>query len=380
MRGPISNAGIVAAIMRKDLRAFSRDRLWLILTIAGLVFFIAFFWLLPSSTDETIDIGVYPADLGDALVVLGASEEQEGQGLNVVPFASVDELRAVVAGERAGEGADEDLAIGIAFPDDFAARLARGERVVVTLFVQGGVPVEVRDAMQSAVREIAYLAAAAATGGDPMGVIPVSQSTVVLGPDRAGDQVSLQERMRPMLAFFVLMMESLSLASLIAVEIQQGTATALLVTPARASHILAAKAVLGSLLAFAQAMLLLALTGSFCAGWGILVVAALLGAIIATGTAMISGSAGRDFIGTLFYGMALLIPLAIPAITVLLPGSPALWVRALPTYGVIEAFVGVTAYGESWGELWPALTMAAGWCVAILAGGLFVLQRKVRTR
>ena len=213
MRGPISNSGVVAAIMRKDLRAFSRDRLWLILTIAGLVFFIAFFWLLPSSTDETIDVGVYPADLGDALVVLGASEEAEGQGLNLVPFASVDELRAVVAGERAGEGNGEDLAIGIAFPDDFAARLARGETIVVTLFVQGGVPVEVRDAMQSAVREIAHLAVAASTGGDPLGAIPVSQSTVVLGADRAGDQVSLQERMRPMLAFFVLMMESLSLAS-----------------------------------------------------------------------------------------------------------------------------------------------------------------------
>ena len=46
--------------------------------------------------------------------------------------------------------------------------------------------------------------------------------------------------------------------------------------------------------------------------------------------------------GTLFYGMALLMPLAIPGVDRALPGSTAVWVRALPTYGVIEAFVGVT--------------------------------------
>ncbi len=54
--------------------------------------------------------------------------------------------------------------------------------------------------MESAVREIAYLTAAA--GEDPEQVVPDQQRTVVLGTDRAGDQVSLRDRMRPLLAFF----------------------------------------------------------------------------------------------------------------------------------------------------------------------------------
>lgn len=378
MKGPVSDAAIVTAIIRKDLREFARDRLWLTLTTVGLVLFIALFWFLPSSVDESIRVGVYPSALAETIEGLGEAE-QDGQGIDVVPFGSEADLRAVVGGYGGGEGGAQDVAIGIAFPEEFARGAAGGENHRVTVFVRSGVPVEVRDAMESAVREIAYFVAAAGEG-DAADAMPVDQQTIVLGPDRAGDQVSLQERMRPLLAFFVLMMESLSLASLVAVEIQQGTASALLVTPARAAHMLAAKALLGTMLAFSQAVLLLALTRSFGQGWSVLLVAALLGAVIATGMAMISGAAGRDFIGTLFFGMALLVPLAIPAFTVLTPGSPATWIKVLPTYGVIEALVGVTAYGEAWRDLWRELAMALAWCIAILAAGLLVLQRKVRPR
>ena len=60
-----------------------------------------------------------------------------------------------------------------------------------------------------------------------------------------------------MLAFFVLMVEAFALASLIAGEVQAKTVTALLVTPARTGDVLAAKTILGTLLAFIQAALLL---------------------------------------------------------------------------------------------------------------------------
>ncbi len=386
MTRPVSHAALVAAIVRKDLREFSRDRLWLILTIVGLVMFIAVFWMLPGTVDETIRVGVTPPDLAETLLGLSAGEAEvspgqddaEGQatqGLEVVRFDSEEELRAVVAGEADGP----DVAVGLAFPDDFAGMTARGEPVTVTVYVESGVPAEVRQAMESAVREIVYFAAGAAEGVDPMDVVPVRQETVVLGEDRAGEQVSMRERMRPLLAFFVLMMESLALAGLIAVEIQRRTVTALLVTPASLTDVLAAKSVLGTSLAFSEAVLMLALTRSFGAGWSVLLAAALLGAVIVTGMALISGAAGKDFMGTLFLSMVLLVPLAIPAVTVLFPGSTATWVKALPTYGVMEAFVRVTSYGESWAELWGPLALAALWCVAVFGAGLLVLRRKVRT-
>ncbi len=380
MSSPASHSALIAAIVRKDLREFGRDRLWLILTIVGLVMFVAVFWLLPATVDETIRVGIAPPDLAETMIGLSANEGQatqgqDAQGLEVVRFGSEAELRAVVAGEADGD----DVAVGLAFPEDFAGKTARGERVTVTVYVAGGVPPEVRQAMESAVREIVYFAAGAAEGVDPAELLPYRQETVVLGEDRAGEQVSLRERMRPLLAFFVLMMESLALAGLIAVEIQRRTVTALLVTPASVTDVLAAKSLLGATLAFAEAVLMLALTRSFGAGWSIVLVAALLGAVIVTGTALISGAAGKDFMGTLFLSMVLLVPLAIPAFTVLFPGSTAVWVKALPTYGVMETFVGATAYGESWGELWGPLGLAALWCVAIFGAGLLVLRRKVRT-
>ena len=381
MTRPVSRPAIVWAIVRKDAREFSRDRLWLVLTTVGLVMFIALFWLLPSSVDETIRVGVYPADLADSLKGLGASGAEGGQGLEVVSFASPEALRAAVAGEGGADGGASggDVAAGLAFPADFTARAARDETSDVTVYVGGDVPAEVRRAMESAVREIAALTAAAAAGEDPASAVPVRQRTVVLGMDLAGRQVTPQERMRPLLAYFVLVMESLVLASLIAVEIQRRTVIALMATPARVSDILTAKVLLGTALAFSQAVILLALTRSFGAGWSLLLAGTLLGAVIATGTALLSGSAGKDFIGTLFLGMALLIPLAIPAVTALLPGATATWIKVLPTWGVIEVMVGVTSYGKSWSELWAPLALAAVWCAVILVSGLAVLRRKVGT-
>ncbi len=380
MSGRVSRASVIGAILRKDFQAYTRDRLWIFLTAFGLIMFAVVFWVLPDSVNETITVGVYPADLAKSLERLGESEDGQGEaaaaGLEVVSFDSVSELEAVVSGETEAEGARGDISIGLAFPEDFTQGIADGRRVQVTVFVDSGVPAEVRDAMSSAVREIAYLLSAAASGEDLALAVPIEEKTVILGEDRAGIQVPFRDKMRPMLAYFVLMMEALALASLIALEIQHRTLTALMVTPARLSDVLAAKSILGTTLAFSQALIMLAVTNSFGGEVAPLLLATLLGAIIVTGISLISGAAGKDFLGTLFYGIAFMIPLAIPAFSVLFPGSAAVWVKALPTWGVVETMVGSIAYGRTLGELSGPLGAAAGWCVAVFVVGLVILKRK----
>ena len=105
--------------------------------------------------------------------------------------------------------------------------------------------------------------------------------------------------------------------------------TAVLVSPTRVSDFLAAKGILGTAMAFAQAVLLLLIIGSFANQPLILLCALLLGAVLVTGFGLIAGAAGKDFIETLFYGMAFMIPLMIPAIAVLFPGTAAVWVKDL---------------------------------------------------
>jgi ABC-type multidrug transport system permease subunit len=105
----------------------------------------------------------------------------------------------------------------------------------------------------------------------------------------------------------------------------------------------------------------------------------LLGSIMVAGTAMVAGSVGKDFMSTLFYGMAFMVPLMIPAFGALFPGTPSLWIRALPSYPLVDGLVAVSTYGDGWADLMPQLTGLLAWCVALFALGWVVLKRKVQT-
>ena len=100
---------------------------------------------------------------------------------------------------------------------------------------------------------------------------------VVVGIDRAGEQLSLQDRFRPLFAFLVLRIETFALAGLVATEISSRTVTAVLVTPATTAEFLLAKVVVGTGLAFSQAVLLLGLIGALGTGTLTLLLALLLG-------------------------------------------------------------------------------------------------------
>jgi ABC-2 type transport system permease protein len=352
--------GIIWAIVRKDLVAFSRDRFYMLITVLGLAAYVAVYWLLPSSVDETIEVGFYWPGAAPQLVAPGS-----GQGLDLVAFASAAELRDAVEGTGG-------VSVGLEFPPDFAASIVSGSPATVRVLLTADVPAEYRLAMTGFVRELAYSLAGAE--------LPVAQpatSEIILGPDRAGDPVSLQEKMGPMFVFFALLIETFALATLVAAEIQARTVTAVLATPARLSDLLAAKALIGTALAFGEAIALVALIGILGANPIVLVLALLLGALLVTGFGLIAGSTGKDFIGIVFWSLLFMIPLAIPSFAVLFPGSAASWVRALPSYGLVDAIVAVTAYGEGLGDVLGSLLMLAAWCAIAFAGGLIALRRKV---
>ena len=354
---------VVGAIIRKDLVLFSRDRFYVLVTVLGLVVYAVVFWLLPSTVNETIHLGLHGSGLSQ---LLGPAISGAQEGVAVTDYPSTEALRDAVAG---GE-----VAAGVDLPDGFLASVRAGRHTSVTVFADADVPPELQTAAAAFVREVAYVVA-----GRQLPVSMPDLEQVVLGPDRAGAQVSLQERMRPLFAFMVLLVEMLALATLVAAEIQQRTITAVLATPARLSDVLTAKAVLGTAMAFTEAILLLAATRSFGQGVVLLLVATLLGAVLVTGFGLIAGSAGRDFIGIVFWSLLFLIPLAIPAVAILFPGSAASWVRVLPSYGLVQAIIGATAYGEHLADAAGDLGMLALWCAAAFAIGLVMLRRKVAT-
>ncbi len=358
-----SRIGIIAAVIRKDARLMFREFIFVFMTILSIVFFVAMFWLLPKNVDETISLGVNGTGVEAALSALAGGQ---GEGLGISWYESSDELKTAVS--------DKDVEIGLSFPDGFIQSIRSGNQVTVTIFARPNLPPEITEAMSSFVREASY-----ALAGFSLPVSEPDEELVILGIDRAGEQLSIRDRLKPLYAFVLLIMEAIALGALIASEIQQRTVTAILATPARLSDVLAAKGVIGTLLAFSEAALVLLLIRGFGPAPGIVLVALFLGAIMVTGVAMIAGSAGKDLVGTMLLGMIFLIPLTIPAFAVLIPGTAASWVRALPSYGLVQAVVGTSFYGYGWGEAARYLLTLAAWCVVFAAAGILVLRRRVKT-
>jgi ABC-2 type transport system permease protein len=396
MSRPVSRAAIISSIVKKDFLEFSRDTLYLFLSGLGMFFFILMFWVVPKTVNESLTLGVHQTGM-DAIFDQYQEDAASSEGLKLISFDSEDELKKVVAGDleywEAEDGsahylrdkATDDpkpkdakkvtVVIGIGFPDRFLEKTAAKEKTTVTVYSDAGVPSEIQGAMKSFVREIAYSIA-----GNELPVTEPDQENVVLGEDRAGDQVSVREKMRPMLALFVLMIEVLSMASLVSSEVLNRTVTSILVTPARAGDFLAAKTIYGTILAMSQAVIVLLAIGAFTAqNWLLLLTTMLIGSLMFTGVAMVVGSAGKDFIGSLFYSMLFLIPLLIPGLAVLFPGTATTWIQLLPTYGITQVLVGVTTYELGIADVWQQLLGALAWVVVIYLAGLFTLKRKVES-
>lgn len=358
------NGRIVNSIIRKDLFEFTRNRFLVFITILVLVVWVLVFWLLPTSVDETVKVGVYAVGLETAI---GAPDGDEAVGLELEFYATQDELRTAV-----DEGKD-DVVAGIAFPPDFLETTVSGGTATVQLLVPAGLSGEERLLLTGLVSEAAHGLA----GNEP----PVDPATemIILGTDRIGAQIALQDQMRPLLLVLVLMVETFALAALVAVEVQERTVVAVLATPARVGDFLAAKGIFGTALAFSEVVLLGLLIGAFAVNAPVIVVTLLLGAVLVTGFGLFAGAFGRDFLGTLFIAFFFMIPLMIPAFGALFPGSTAAWIKVLPTYGLVEALVGVAVDGESWAEVTPVLLLLAAWSVAAFAVGALALRRRVAT-
>jgi ABC-2 type transport system permease protein len=384
----VSRTSIVRSIIKKDMIEWSRDTFMIAMTALVLVMFVGLFYLLPSTVEETVYIGVYPTELADLFTEAVEAEQGtdgEAEGFAVATFDSEDEMVATIENreEVEIEGEERRIQIGLAFPEDFVEASMAGEITTVRSYIEGDVPEELQGAVSAVIKELAYATQAMAAGEDPEDAFPVTfpaEETVVVGTDMSGGQIPFKERLRPFFAFMVLIVESLALASLIAIEVQERTVVAMLVTPASLRDILTSKVIVGTTVATVQAVIILALTQAFSgANVSALLFATLLGGIMATSIGMLTGAAGKDFMGTLFYGMLFIIPLFIPSFAVLFPGSSSWIVRLIPSWGIIAAMEGASVYSLSWSELAQPMLWATVWCAVLLGAGWLILRKKVET-
>ena len=347
---------MIGALVRKDMTLFFRNRFFAFVTLLGLVAYVAIYWLMPDTVEDTFEMAIYAPGLTSQLGDLSTNE-----GLELVSYDSVDQLKAdVESGEQQ---------IGVVISDETLVQIASGEKARIDLYFNSTTPDEFKELFTVLFAQVAYF-----LGGE---VANIEATEEVLGPDTVGNPIPVRDRMRPLLAVFIILLETLGLATLLGEEIAAGTARAVLSTPLRVEGLVTAKAITGFTLAFGQAILLMGITGGFSNQPAIIILVLVLGAFMATAIGFLLAAVARDMMTVMAWGMLVIIILAIPAIGVLIPGTLTSWSQAIPSFYLVDTIHRVSNFGAGWAESSANLITLLIYDIVLFAAGIAVLRRKL---
>ncbi len=108
----------------------------------------------------------------------------------------------------------------------------------------------------------------------------------------------------------------------------------------------------------------------------LILITLLLGAMMVTGIAFIIGAFSKDLMSMAGYAVLGILLLLVPAIAVMFPGAASSWVRAFPSYYLVEVFDQVVTYGESLDNVWKNLGILLAFDLAVFWIGIMALRRR----
>jgi len=355
------NRRILQTLIAKDLRLYFRNRFFAFITIAGVILFTVVYFVLPSTVDESLTLGIYAPSIPDAFLEFLSSND-----ITLQAFDSDEALQQAVI--------DYQYPAGVSLEDNAISGILFGQATTVTVYFASDAPQEIIDAMRTVLRlalnELSYN-----LSGDPLALEFNEQ---IIGPDMTGAQLALRDRLLPLLAVTLLVMETMGLGGLISDEIEHGTLRALLVTPTTVSGFFTSKAVFGIALAFIQAALVMGITGGLHNEPLLILLTLLIGGLVVTGIAFLIGSVARGMMGVMAWGMLAIILMIIPAYGVVFPGTVSTWVTIIPSYYLFDTIHQVSNLGATWGAVSNNLVLLSVMGVALMGAGIFVLERKLR--
>ena len=349
------NWGIIRALIQKDVTLYFRNIMSAAFTVLFLVFFFTVYFVMPSTADNTLKIGIYTEVVPPSFM-----EAEEEEGLEIILASSEEELKAGVT--------DADYIAGIAMPNDFLEKLYSGEKPLVNLYFTPDAPDEIKEIVAILVRELAFQEIGKS--------IEIKTTEEVLGPDLLGTPIAPRDRLRPWAVILIILMETLFMANLIAEEIERRTINALLITPVTIKDMFAAKGLAGISLAFLQAIIFMAVVGGLNMRPLIIILTLLLGSILVTGIGFLLASVSKDFMSVMGWGIPVLIIMIIPALSVIFPGVVTGWVKLVPSYYLFDTVHRVSNFGSGWADVGANLLILAGFCTISVFAGIIVLKRR----
>ncbi len=350
------NLRTVGALIAKDFSLFFRNRFIAVITVLGIVAYLAIYFAMPSSVNESLEIALYAPTMPSTF------EQMEDEGLKIVNIESEEALKDAVANGQ--------YLSGIVLPADLMQKLMGGQKPQINIYFGPDVPAESKDAVEVLIRELFYFQSGQQAA--------VNITEHILGPDLAGKQIPLRDLIRPMFAVLLIMFETFGLANLITEEVEGGTIKALLVTPMSIKELFVAKGVTGICLALSQGVLFMAVVGGMNARPLVILAALFLGAVLATGVSFLVATMAKDFMSVMGWGMTVFIILVIPSTAILFPGTVSGWIKAIPSYYLIDTVHQATNFHASWGQVGNNLLVLLGIDLALVWAGVMTLGRKAR--
>lgn len=340
---------------------YFRNRFFAYITIVAMVLYSVIYLVMPSTVDEALRVGVFAPDVPDLLLELLNSRD-----ITLVELESDAALQQAVS--------DNQYPVGLVLTADVIRGLLRGEQTTVTVYFASDAPPEISEALQTVMR-LAFNEISYTLGGQSLNVTFREE---IIGQDMTGQQLAVRERLLPLLAVMLLVMEMMGLGNLIAEEAENGTLRALLITPVNVPGLFTSKAIMGIVLAFVQAALLLGLTGNLTQEPLLLLLTLLLSALVVTGIAFLIASVSRDMMGVFAWSFPLIIVMLIPSYGVVFPGTLTSWSQFIPSYYMVSTIHQVVNFGASWGAVAHNLLALLIMGVVFMAAGVLVMERKVR--
>jgi ABC-type Na+ efflux pump permease subunit len=351
------NMRVINALLKKDFALFISNRFYLLITIIGMVFYIGMYFILPVQSDEKLSLAMYAPVLPPAFSQLTGQD-----GVDIEYFNDEASLKQAIL--------DGEYQAAVALPADIMETWDSGGKPDIKVFYPSAAAPEIGAAITALVKELSY----AQTGQ----ALKFDTTEEILGPDMLGSQIALRDRMKPLLAVFILVLEILTLSSLIATEIEQGTARALLATPLRISELFIAKGLLGVGMALVQSILFMAIVGGFSHQPLIILLTLLIGSVMVVGLGFLLASFSRDVTAVTGWGLLALVILAVPGFGIVIPGLISGWAKVIPSYYLTDTVSRVANYGAGWGDIGVNLAILAAFTAVVIWAGMATLRRRYK--
>jgi ABC-2 type transport system permease protein len=343
----------VWALWRKDLALGPRSPILLYAIAMPIVITLLLQGVFGNLFERPPRLAVH--DAGDSALTAAALDTDT---LRVTRLGSLDELQRRVAAH--------DFDAGLALGADFDAELRAGRRPPLLFYVAGE-----SLASDRVILAVTTIDLVRGVEGRLGGV-----EVEVVAP--GGEGVPLRERLVPFAVLMALIVAGVFVTSFSFVEEREKrTIDALLASPLTIGEMLWAKGLFGGTLAAAMAAATMALNGGQLARSPGILLALLLGAVMAAQIGLLYGVVSRDtkMLFALFKSLNLVV--FGPALFYVFPDWPR-WIAYLfPTYWVIDPIVELGQYGAPLVDVLPELAVGAALC-ALLVPIVLRLARGVR--